>query len=1175
MAQQYSFPHVAFRESIIGPIPFRTTYRNRVGIAGPFRRGPRGATRISTRQDASYLYGNDNSAGSVALRQVMMQGATDLIISRATPQSTESTFAIRLSSTLPTNEAKVGYNGNVQQFNNGAQVKTTGLKLDVRYVGDAIETVRAAGTFTVSAASTLPASVYYSGLGLFELVVENYLKGGDELTTAASLSNRSNDLSFTLTAQTTYTLNQEFTLSSLTSTNPVEANQIYVLSSGMQITIQTDTTKARVTKNPGTLAAATHAALEVKTLQLTSLPVNLSEDSYLYFTNATFKVVDTAQRSNSTVSVKGTLSSSNATVSLVAGSKASVEHIIAKNAEITASATYLPEAPLTVEEQVQWVYVDKTLVVNQAFIANLKPGRLIYSGSSVNFNQTSGRPLQVLSVPTIDLTSPNRVRFLVKGQIAGALSNAKVHLYESPTNLYVFSNTFRVNSGALPQYVKKAPAQVTTSNVAYSNGASSITVTSLPYKIDSGFIINFGTAGYFTISANANAGNNVALTGTLVGNIPASTTGTLSDPMTYSYIQTLFDVEKRDAVVDSFVVSQEAVKTNNFDHRFMFERSDGVVFYVSSGVLVDLPGVGSSNKIAFIEGGTFNIPVAYASVGIGTSGGQAEFPVGKTASQILADLKRAIELDVTMTGLISEPELSTALNPPSLNLKSSYVGTDANRIKAIVTREVVGTSSGVTADDFLLNAVNLPDSNANWLPTAIKSFSGAVNGSTAASVDLYSIDSDPLVRIIALSDGEYGNKLRVSVVPQTDGQFTLYIVDEDSQAYQSFMSSETLTLSTRDVSTNGLFNASANSQLVRCFYLPVVSGKELTEEELNKVPMRLAPSYGDRIPVFNTAVVGASLPIYAQAAVGQAYLQNVYLQNGSDANMSAMPASERAKVYRKAVQELEKEDIAILLCAGFDAGDQNYSGVVEEIVGQVSRADTMTGLRFGLIQAPRNLSQTQAQAIASSLNNPRVVLVGGHVSMQGIPGFNNTPVVGLYAGLLASNSPELAPDSAGEGMLPMGVLSVDTPATTTYLDSITKARVEALYYDSGIGAFKFLNGLSTTSDYRDRYVSIRRTSDQILHDLYNNLIWIRSSRNTEGLRSRVASAVDAYLQNLVREERISSYRPTVCNESNNTPNSIGQGILNIAITYTPVFPASFILVNVTREVQDTLSINTL
>ena len=1145
-----------------------------MGIAGIFRRGPRGAVRVTNRQDAAYLYGDDNSSGAVAVRQVLLQGATDIVISRATPRATAATLDLKFANVLPTNQAQVGFIGNIQQFNAGNQVQTTGIKLNARYVGQSFETVLAAGLFNVRDTSVLPSSVDYNGLGLFEYVAEEYLKGDPGFVVSTALTGRSNTIGFTLASSVTLALNDVLTLSTLTNVDGVPVvGQVYVLTNGMEITIASATT-ATLTKNPGTLPAATYSARQIKTLQIASLRTSLAKDSYLYFSNASFKLTENADPSNNPVSLKGVLSSTSVGVIIPQGAIPSVEQIISSTATVSAPATYIPVSG-SVENQIQWMYADRTLEGNQSFVANLKPGRLLYSGSAVVFNSTSSTPLMVMSVAADDPSNPNRVRFLVKGQIATVLTNASVSLYETSKNLYIFSSTFRARSGGLPEYVKNPSASVTVSSNAI-NGAVSLSVASVPYRLDPGFEINFSNGSKFTVGTQTPASvSSATISGTLSGPVAATTVGTVSDPLEYKFIQTAFDADDRNALVDSFLVSTEAVQADNFDNRILFEREDGVIFAPSSGIQVDLPGISTSNKIAFLKGGTFNVPVAYASVALGSAAGEQDFSVGMTASQILTELKEAIELDPMMMGLLKEPIISANLNPPTLSLATGYTGTDANRIRATLTREVKGVSSGVTADDLLFNSSNISDSNSKY--GADLTFSGAIDGSSAAYQDFYSIDSDPLLRVVALSEGSYGNKLKVSITPGQEGQFTLFVLDEDSSAYQNVPGSETMTLSTRDVTTDGLFNASANSRLVRCYYLPAVGGKELTELELNKVPVRLAPSYGDRIPVFNTANYATSsfsLPPYAQAAFGNSYLQNIYLSKGQDTVIASLPAADRAAILRQAVQELEGQDISILYAPGYDAGDRNFSGVTEEIIGQVNRASVSTGLRTGVIQAPRNLSGTQALSLASAQNNPRIVLIGGHTSMAGVSGFNNTPGAGFYVGLLAANPPEISPAAAGEGMVPNGIISVDTPSNTTYLDNVTRARTEVLFYDAGLGIYKFLNGLSTTSNSGDRYISVRRMADQILHDLYLNLVWVRSNRNTTSLRAQVAVAVDAYLQSLTRENRISSFRNTICNESNNTPSTISQGILNIALLYTPVYPADFIRVSVTREIADSLTLQT-
>ena len=67
--QQYSFPNVSVRETIIGPTQFTSTWRNVIGVAAPFTKGPL-LSKISSRQELVSLYGEDNALGSIALRLV-------------------------------------------------------------------------------------------------------------------------------------------------------------------------------------------------------------------------------------------------------------------------------------------------------------------------------------------------------------------------------------------------------------------------------------------------------------------------------------------------------------------------------------------------------------------------------------------------------------------------------------------------------------------------------------------------------------------------------------------------------------------------------------------------------------------------------------------------------------------------------------------------------------------------------------------------------------------------------------------------------------------------------------------------------------------------------------------------------------------------------------------------
>lgn len=1150
--RNYTFPNITFNETIVGPLPFEADWRNRVGVAGQFRRGPRGAFRVTSRQEFAALYGEDLSPGAVLVRELMYQGVTDIMISRASAEPVAAEFKISLSGTIDGQEAQVGYTGNVLRFNeNGQPVQTTGLALDLEYVGRAAELIRAAGAVDVQVDSQISPKVEFSGLGAYDLTVEDYLEAIKRVKVA--LGSGIATPSGQLTTISDGIVSVGDVIDSVTAFGSAGVpNALHVFAGGVHALANNDGSELTVVK-AGTYASA-EVVYEAKEIQFEAVELRIEADSFLYDSSnngailiavnpispsidpvTALVIANAAVAPGADFTVEGYIAAGEIQVRDSAGPVSPVSTIVkgryyrivdagttdftdygapnntvgtvfeaaVNGDEITGTGTVSEHSTFDGPEgQFQIVRIDRQDAGNADVIGNIRPGRLIYSADpTIAFNPTSGKPLVVYSPLYVDPTNPNRFEFVVKGHIT-ADGAAKIKLYETTENVYVFSSSYR---------------DINAENLGYRKDAA--------------------------------------------------------DSLDYTFVQAQFSIPERNSLVDSFVIAKEAAIQNNFDHRIYFRRSDGRLVALKSGINIELPQINNSNQVAFLEGGLYRVPFARTTAAIGSLNPlESPFERGTRASQILRRLRDKVAVDTVFLGLVQEPTLGASLLPPTLEFKVAFSGVESNRIRWAMRKETVNETISVKAEDFLLNSndISVSDSTYNNYFNA----TGGQDGASTASLDLFSLDSDPLVRIVSLSEGSFANRIRVSVTTQSQGQFTIFLVDEDSADYQSNPTTETIICSTRDVNpTTGLFNSSANSNLVRIFYLPYLSGqRDLTENELNKVPARLAPSFGRRIPALDTAPNGralSELPVYSRAYQGDSFLQNLFLSGGADAPSSA---SATAAALRRAVQNLESEDIAILVAAGVTAGDARYASVIEEIVGQVNRSTPTTGLRVGIIQAPRNLSPNQAQIYAASLNNSRIVLVGGHASIVGIPGVNNTPISGVYAGILAMSRPEVSPASPSEGSVPNGISSVDTPSTPTYLDEITKARTEVIYYDAGLRMFKFLNGISTTSVFADRYIGVRRMADQILHDLYRGLLWVRSSQNTAGLRARVASSCDAYLQNQVRENRIGGFRFTICNDSNNTPQTISQGILNIAIFWTPIYPADFIRVNVTREITQSLTL---
>jgi hypothetical protein len=92
---RYEFPLVDVTESVQAINTFNSVWRNRIAIAAPFNKGPEIA-QVSA-NDITSLYGNDNSLGSIAIRQAVLQGATEFVVSRVLPDTSGASGVFSLS----------------------------------------------------------------------------------------------------------------------------------------------------------------------------------------------------------------------------------------------------------------------------------------------------------------------------------------------------------------------------------------------------------------------------------------------------------------------------------------------------------------------------------------------------------------------------------------------------------------------------------------------------------------------------------------------------------------------------------------------------------------------------------------------------------------------------------------------------------------------------------------------------------------------------------------------------------------------------------------------------------------------------------------------------------------------------------------------------------------------
>ena len=578
-----------------------------------------------------------------------------------------------------------------------------------------------------------------------------------------------------------------------------------------------------------------------------------------------------------------------------------------------------------------------------------------------------------------------------------------------------------------------------------------------------------------------------------------------------------------------------------------------------------LYGTTGSTNIPLLKAGAVRISFANDSVTVGatTAAGTGSYAKGTSAATILRDLERAILTNTTISALVESGDPQLIVPPYGFTMTSRILGTEADRISYTVTRYVEGLEGSST--DINLVAPNSYGTSAK--------FTDGFDGPAFASRDFYALNSEPLLRVIAVSPGSYGNQLEVTIVPETSsGTSAIYeLVVTDLNANGS--EAERWRLDNAEIASDGLYLSTQASKLIRAYFLPrafTPASLPVTDQQYTLQPLRSAPALGLQASAFATGVTGVS----AQAG---SFIRSVLLQGAYDFRPTTLSQTEtRKRGYIAALEQMKSEDIAYLLLPGLTYGNTAFQEVFEAAIDQVTNARVENGLRSALFDAPIGISARQLAPLTAGINNERVRLVVGHTTSRNFNGrvFPQVGSSGKMAGLLAVRAPHVSVASTYGGYLLDNVFFADTKNDPEYLNTITNAHADVLFFDSGLGGYKFLNGITTSYDSNRRYGSVRAVMDQIISDLYVSLQWVRSEPNTRELQRRVSAAIDARLQQGLRNGSLIRVNPCICGRENNSEADMIAGILNISIRVTPVFPADFIRVNVVRDLTENLSLQT-
>lgn len=503
---------------------------------------------------------------------------------------------------------------------------------------------------------------------------------------------------------------------------------------------------------------------------------------------------------------------------------------------------------------------------------------------------------------------------------------------------------------------------------------------------------------------------------------------------------------------------------------------------------------------------------------------------------------------------ISIPPGTTITNVDIPSFSSSGPGalavvTLSNPITVVGSGQAIfhfdNTSAGISA-----SGIGITMSNYTFYQT--RYMTGGVNGPRNSSRDFFSIDGHKLLTLIATSEGQWGNSIRVTIYPLTTETFNLHIIDLNSDSYDPPIAEEFFAnLSFRDIDKDGQLNQLKQSKFVRGIFVPKAINENVSDFYYQKSIMRLGPP--DPLEVDPEAP--GHLLNY-----GPKCLISVSLEGGYD----GPPLSDMD--YIRGIRILKNSPANIILTPGIHESDV----IKQSLVAQAESANELEGLRIAILNAKPFLAPEAANIQTIGFGSTRGVMLTGwgtYIGMNNVNRFTLSPD-SPYAGKLSRIPFFLSPAARTDSGPIYGISEVDTQNYNSHsqLQAYTDARLEAIHLDPNLSAFYILTGRSLTSNTQWDKISYRRTFDIVRADLYTLLQQYKSAPLNQRLFSQISASIDAHLSSMTRNGSLRAYSGASVRSLN--PAS---GLVEIHVGIVPVYAADYLDVYLYRDDNGNIS----
>lgn len=473
---------------------------------------------------------------------------------------------------------------------------------------------------------------------------------------------------------------------------------------------------------------------------------------------------------------------------------------------------------------------------------------------------------------------------------------------------------------------------------------------------------------------------------------------------------------------------------------------------------------------------------------------------------------------------------------------------------------------------------------ASALVTAIVAAFGLQTGlPLAAAVDTGNSGTTGKIKFTANEAGDDGNDLQVSLVLTTSTGITyspvgigttltnlaggydaptrssIVLDDEDSLA------TLTLTELSYGTGTNGDTKAVISDSLEDDrFNLVLSSTKRKIVETYNDVDLTDVYNEDQLMALKASVLARGTVTSSAKVPVAGTFS----FAGGTDGDSTITTED-----FIAAIDALEELPATVVCCPGIKPAGVVQTSINATLLAQVEAADTemgeLMGLRIACLSTPRGTVRADLPGLKTDAYIPdsqRVLMNVGWGTSTRQPKYKQYGVDGaaLRAGQLVMLRHHISPAAMSSAPTIKGISEIDTPNSVGAWNDITRYRLDAIIIEPVSGSFRVLNGRSTSSDPAWYDISTRRIFDKIRTNIFFNFQYIKSEPSNPKWDRIIMAGVDAMLDDMIANEEINGYDPTVSDDRNNSAAVRGASMRYVDTYIEPVYPNHKVQWNLNR-----------